>query len=102
MALEGPLAPAEVTIFISDLDEQPAGLDSEVLDGLDLGHCEWEGSGKGGCPNAQRERRQFQVAELIPGVIYEDAHRVSKTPSSILPLPPTIAHRMDRIYPHTP
>ena len=37
VTFEGSLAPAEVALVVGDLDEEPAGFDSEVLDCFDLG-----------------------------------------------------------------
>jgi hypothetical protein len=38
MTFERGLAPPYVRVCIDYLDEQPAGLDTEVFDGLDWGH----------------------------------------------------------------
>lgn len=43
MTLEGALTPAILTFFVDDLDEEPAGEDAEVFDGLDFGHVGDEG-----------------------------------------------------------
>lgn len=61
------------------------------------------GKWKGRSDDAQTERRQFQVAERIPGVIYEVARRVKKSfPSSGLPLPFTMTCRMIPFHPEYP
>lgn len=40
MSLQCALSPTEAPLIIGDFDKQPARLDTEVLDGLDLGHGE--------------------------------------------------------------
>jgi hypothetical protein len=38
MAFQCTLAPSCLAILVHDLDEEPSGLDAEVLDGLDRSH----------------------------------------------------------------
>ena len=39
MPFQCSLAPAEAPFIVRDFHEEPAGLDTEMLNGLDLGHC---------------------------------------------------------------
>ena len=41
VALQRRLAPADVPVFIRDLDEEPARRDAEVFHRLDRGHGSW-------------------------------------------------------------
>ena len=47
MALQCRFTPAIIALLVADFDEEPARKDTEVFDGLDLGHfgC-WEGEEK--------------------------------------------------------
>lgn len=46
MTFQGRLAPAMVIVLIADLDKQPAGQDTEILDGFDLHHDDGVPAGK--------------------------------------------------------
>ena len=68
MALQCRFTPAIIALLVADFDEEPARKDTEVFDGLDLGHfgC-WEGEEKerGGKWREKFERRREDQGEEV-------------------------------------
>ena len=58
MTFQCRFTPAIIALFIADFYEQPAWKDSEVFDGLDLGHFDRWGGEEKESPGSRREKRR--------------------------------------------
>ncbi|BAE54861.1 unnamed protein product [Aspergillus oryzae RIB40] len=77
---EGAFTPAVVSIFIYYFDEKPSGKDSEILDGLDLGHgdCGEVGEDNVGKLIVEQHYRTERKAQTSDFVFYFEEEKEKK------------------------